>query len=156
MSKRNEYIIRDGHAVLSARNNGMEICVSLQDLERVLAFGPWMARKNYNTFYALTYKGRTWIRMHRFILAPEAKFVVDHINHNGLDNRRSNIRVVTNQQNLLNRSAHGIGKSGFRGVTPHNKKWVASVMLNSRRIVIGAYDTPEAASAARNRYVAEL
>jgi hypothetical protein len=156
MASRNRYIMRDGYAVLTATNNGMEILVSPEDLECVLAFGPWRARKDYNTFYALTYKGRTWIRMHRFILAPDAKLVVDHINHNGLDNRRSNIRVVTNQQNLLNRSAFGIGQSGYRGVARNRNKWVASVMVNYRRIVIGAYETPEAASVARNNYVSSL
>lgn len=45
--------------------------------------------------------------LHRMIMKPEKGFVVDHINRNKLDNRRSNLRVITNASNLVNTKAKG-------------------------------------------------
>lgn len=62
----------------------------------------------YNNGYALAYDKETKraIRMHRFITTPLDSEVVDHINHNTLDNRRENLRVCTQAENCQNRSDH--------------------------------------------------
>jgi len=92
------------------------------------------------------------IYMHRFILnAPQDKDV-DHVNGNGLDNRRNNIRLCTTSENLANRGPMVTNTSGYRGVTRAKNGWVAQLgaRLNGKRVnkVIGIFDTPQEASKA--------
>ena len=75
---------------------------------------------------------------------------VDHINGNRLDNRKSNLRIVTHGQNQQNRQA-GYGASRFRGVTRNKTgdKWCAYVHMGGRRHHLGTFiEEEEAASAA--------
>lgn len=74
--------------------------------------------------------------------------VIDHINGDGLDNRFSNLRGVSNCQNLqatLKTPRHNT--SGFKGVYWHKQvgRWVAGISLNNKRKYIGAFDSPEEA-----------
>lgn len=74
----------------------------------------------------------------------------DHINGNGLDNRRSNIRLATSEQNGCNRRKSVNNTSGYKGVTwdKHNGKWKASIQVGKRPRFIGHFNTPEEAHAA--------
>ena len=88
--------------------------------------------------------------MHREILNAPAGVLVDHINHNGLDNRKANLRLATRAQNCWNRKKPKMRKcaSRFKGVGWHkgNKKWVSRIRFNGRRISIGYFnDEVEAA-----------
>lgn len=60
------------------------------------------SRNIYAAAYVRDGKITKNILMHRLIMNPSSQMVVDHKNHNGLDNRRSNLRVCTNRQNTLN------------------------------------------------------
>lgn len=67
----------------------------------------WHAARDKNTYYAMAsvrYGPNLKIthRIHRLILAARPGEIVDHINGNGIDNRRSNLRFVTNSENLMN------------------------------------------------------
>lgn len=82
--------------------------------------------------------------MHRVIMErilgkdiPD-KMQVDHINRNGLDNRRCNIRLVTHSQNLVNPDKR-IGISGFRGVRwdKDRQKWRADIQFEGKKISLG-------------------
>lgn len=79
----------------------------------------WYANKGGNTFYACRHPNvasgkRTIITMHVDIMGKKEGLVTDHINGNGLDNRRINLRHVTHRQNLQNR--HGERSSKYPGV----------------------------------------
>jgi len=101
-----------------------------------------------NTYYAsrsaILGKKRTEIKMHREIIKPPSNMVVDHINHNGLDNRHVNIRPATHAQNCRNRTF--IKKKGatskYKGVTwaKHVKKWRVRVHINYGYKSIGYFD----------------
>ena len=79
---------------------GMVAMVDDKDFSKLNQW-KWSALKSKYTHYAVRGKGK--IYMHREVLgAPKGK-VVDHLNGNGLDNTRKNIRVVTQSDNLLNR-----------------------------------------------------
>ena len=69
---------------------------------------------------------------------------VDHINRNGLDNRRKNIRLATPSQNRIN-SEKKIGRSGFRGVRwdKARKKWRADIQFEGKKISLGRSKLPE-------------
>ena len=83
--------------------------------KHILSKFNWQVYKCYNTFYARAYKNGKYILMHRLLMKfPRKPFVVDHINHNGLDNRRKNLRVVSQSINQLNRL--GITKKSTTGI----------------------------------------
>lgn len=87
------------------------------------------------------------IYLHRHILKPPTNKQVDHINGNRLDNRRANLRLATNQQNQMARHVV-VGKSGYKGVHKHGKKWRAQIKYNGKLVRLGSYETPERAAKA--------
>jgi hypothetical protein len=95
--------------------------------------------------------GRVWV-LHRWLLGLERgdKRMADHINGNRLDNRRSNLRVVTPSESSSN--VRGRASSGFRGVYPNHGRWAAASKLNGRKIHLGTYDTPEEAAAVSHHW----
>lgn len=91
--------------------------------------------------------------MHRFVLSAPPGVYVDHINHNGLDNRRScNIRLCTPSQNIA-RARYPVGPSGFRGVYWDEKrgKYRASIKTGGRIRNIGRFPSAEEAASAYDR-----
>lgn len=90
-------------------------------------------------------------RLHRFIMHPPKGLQVDHINRNKLDNRRCNLRIVTNQQNHFNRPVNKNNTSGVTGVSYNKaaKKWACQISLNGRCKFSGLFDTKEEAIAKR-------
>lgn len=68
--------------------------------------------------------------------------IVDHINHNRLDNQRCNLRIVTDKQNVQNRGVlNRNNRSGFRGVYWHSSasKWSAEVMVDRKKVYLGLF-----------------
>ncbi len=93
--------------------------------------------------------------MHREIMQPAPGMVVDHINRNGLDNRRANLRVCTRLQNLQNRYWNA-GQSQYRGVSPQGDKWMATVGYKGKTIYVGLFDDEIEAARARDQKAHEL
>ena len=85
-------------------------------------------------------------RMHREIMKTPNGLQCDHINHNTLDNRKSNLRNVTNSQNQMNKSRKSGNKSGYKGVNKHYGEWTASLSKNNKRVYQKDFDTPEDAA----------
>lgn len=81
--------------------------------------------------------------MHRLINNTPEKLITDHINGDGLDNRRSNLRTVTHQDNMINCRRHKLGTSQYRGVSWHigNKRWYSQITFNKKNIYIGSFAT---------------
>lgn len=79
--------------------------------------------------------GRRAVYLHRFILdLPKGRQPeVDHINHDGLDCRRSNMRICSRSENQRNSRFRGKNKSGFLGVFASGNRWYASVQVNGIR-----------------------
>lgn len=74
--------------------------------------------------------------------------MVDHINGNGLDNRRSNLRQVTHAQNCRNRRLNSDNTSGYKGVNRFPSSWRAGIVVNQRFHHLGMYATAEEAALA--------
>ena len=74
-------------------------------------------------------------------MCPPKGLVVDHINGNTLDNRRSNLRVCTQSQNLMNSKKPSNNKSGFKGISWHksSKSWQVYITANKKRIIGGYF-----------------
>lgn len=81
-------------------------------------------------------------KMHWDIMGkPKNGLQIDHINGNKLDNRRKNLRVVTDQQNKCNRGKISSNTSGYKGVTwrKDRKTWHAQIQINRKVIHLGHY-----------------
>jgi HNH endonuclease/AP2 domain len=87
------------------------------------------------------------IRMHRVLMGEPDGFDVDHINGDGLDNRRANLRIATRAENLRNQRLSLRNTSGFKGVCwdKDKGKWRAQIKLNWGNHYLGLYTTPEEA-----------
>jgi hypothetical protein len=138
---------------------GKVAIVDDEDYESLSQF-KWYAVKCAKTFYALRKKPlsqlRIAIRMHREIINPPVGFFCDHINGNGLDNRRSNLRIVTNAQNQLNKGVYKTTATGKKGVIIDHGKYRASIKMNRRSKHLGMFKTAEEASAAYQKAAKEL
>lgn len=127
----------------------------------------WVAREGSSgPTYAVRYdKTRNRCRhdlfMHRVILDAPLGLTVDHINHNGLDNRRSNLRLATLSQQNMNRPLQSNNKVGFKGVRrstrPNLKRpYEAYIVSNRKQRHLGMFVTAEEAALAYDRAAVEL
>src|SRR4029453_3163551 len=102
------------------------------------------------------------ITMHRQILNVPKGVEVDHANLDGLDNRRSNLRIATRSQNNANRRGHHDNLSGVKGVSRHKEtgKWMVQIAINNRDIYLGLFsrikDAAAAYAQAANHYFGEF
>lgn len=102
--------------------------------------------------YAARRRGKRKEFMHRRLSAPPPRLECDHLNGNSLDNRRSNLRIVTRQQNILNRGMQKNNTSGYRGVSFNKKsgKWIAAIKNEGKLRIVGYYETKELAAVSYN------
>ena len=136
---------------------GKYAIVDAEDYERVSRY-KWCLSRTGNQLYAYRkHRGKT-IRMHQFIMKPPKGMVVDHIDGNGLNNRRSNLRICTRPENNLNRRRNPNTATGFKGVWRDKKtgKYWAHTQLKGKRIRLGAFDTAVEAAHAYDRKAIEL
>jgi hypothetical protein len=95
--------------------------------------------------------------LHRVITSAPPGFDVDHINGNGLDNRRSNLRVCTTSENCMNSRTQASSKTGVKGVhLTRSGKFVAHIGLNGEHRHLGTFATLEEAREVRARAAADL
>lgn len=116
----------------------------------------WTAYRGKNRWYAFrcvkNEKGK-WVMLllHRFLMgAIDRKTCVDHIDGNGLNNSRHNLRLATHQENNRNRGPNKGNLLGVKGVSWDKKssKYLAAICINKKRIAIGRFSTIEEAQAA--------
>lgn len=110
----------------------------------------WYLAKGYNTNYACRYSDRKY--MHRLIMNTPKGLVTDHINHNGLDNRKVNLRVCTNTENMRNQSSSKNSTSKYLGVywVKDRKKWKSQIWANNKKIFLGYHQNEDDAALAYN------
>lgn len=111
----------------------------------------WYSVKSRQSIYAKTGKNE---RMHRMILGvTDSKVVVDHVNGDGMDNRRSNLRLTTVSENVKNRQRTKAGNK-FPGVWfgPRANKWRVGISVDYRKIHLGFFKNEDEAISVANAF----
>lgn len=134
------------------------ILIDDEDYEKIYEY-QWHVKKRDNIFYAYSTiwdkKNKKFISiiMHRLIFGlTDSKIQIDHINHNGLDNRKENLRICSNQQNQYNQRPQRNTISKYKGVSKNGKYFSASIKTK----LIGYFDKEEDAARAYNIKAKEL
>lgn len=127
--------------------------ISLEDIDLVKRWR-WRCSNNYY----LTRDGKDYtvkpvksfkVTLHKIIVERMGLDVnnkwIDHINRNPKDNRRNNLRVVTYQENCMNRGISKANTSGYKGVVwvTADQKWRSQIKINGKNIVLGYHDDPK-------------
>ncbi|MHC4439739.1 MAG: AP2/ERF family transcription factor [Planctomycetota bacterium] len=127
---------------------GMYALVDPDDFWR-LSKHKWCALKGQRTFYAVRriYPGKNHkprsISMHREIVKADDRQLCDHINHNGLDNRKANLRLANRCQNAWNRrKQNNNSRSRYKGISYHfrENKWCARIQVAGKSKYLGFFD----------------
>ena len=174
--KGNNYIIDEENGIAKIelnRQKGKNLwaIIDLEDLDRVLNIPyTWFAKydEDIDSFYAATswyypeLKRSKPVHLHQFIMNANGK-VVDHENHNTLDDRKSNLRVIADSNNSKNRKTRNKNnKSGYRNVSWDGYKWVVQLQINKKNVALArfAYEDLDKAGAfaeeMRQKYYGEF
>ncbi len=122
----------------------------------------WHASQGGRTAYAKrdTRKGgvRRTHYMHREIMNPLPSLEIHHINHNGLDNRKSNLCICTKSRNSQSQIPQKNRSSRYKGVSRHkqNGKWSSAICHNRRRFYLGVFSSQVRAAKAYDDKAVEL
>ena len=143
---------------------GMFAIIDAEDFEKVSSH-KWYAYKGYSKFYAGKSqwqpgkKRQKLLCMHNFIFGEIPKgMMIDHINGDGLDNRKCNLRIATRSQNRGNarKTVQIFGRptsSKYKGVCwdKNNKKWQVQMKINNKSRHIGQFSDEKEAAKAYNK-----
>ena len=143
----------------------VETKVSASDLSKLLAYDvKWcLLDQKSPRFYVMANdfsagKKKT-VRLHRFILDPPGKLVVNHIDGDGLNNTRENLEIVTNQQNTIKRvRKNSNNTSGVRGVSysKDRNKWEVKFRKSYKTFHFGRYSSKDDAERVAEQKFKEL
>lgn len=159
-AKPSGYTITGEHAevpLMSEKYPGLVAKVDLQDADRVGAYR-WNPKMKNRRCYATSFINGEKTLLHQFVLGVKGTDgEVDHINHDGLDNRRANLRVVDTQRNQANKRPVPGTTSQYKGVClRENGMWHAQISFNKRKISIGNFREEEDAARAYDRMAKQL
>jgi len=167
---KNDYkILGDTTIIYLRRKNGevLETLIDTSDLPKLKEFNKtWSAHfaPNTNSFYAVSSirvrKKQKAVWLHRYLLEVADGKVTDHKNHDTLNNKRENLRILTNAENLQNKKGPNRNNtSGVRGVTrvKGSNKWRAKIGFQGKKIHVGYFDdlkeAEKAVIEARRKYL---
>ena len=146
----NEIIEYEDHAEVILYNKQNEevarTLIDLDDIDKVKQY-KWCIVKGYAV------RGSDSSGIHRLIMNCPKGMVVDHINHNPLDNRKSNLRICTQRQNVINSSKRSNNTSGVTGVS-WNKvkgKWMSVIVVDGKTVFLGYFKDIKYATYARKQ-----
>lgn len=130
-----------------------------EDFERINSHKWSLGNVGRNNLYAIrsVYKNgkkEKTVYMHREVLELTSKKHVDHVNSNGLDNQKANLRECTHSENMRNRIRHN--KSGFKGVFQMGNRWKAMIRNRYLGLFTTAIDAARAYNAAAKQLYGEF
>lgn len=101
----------------------------------------WYAKKSGNTFYAYRNLNGKSIMMHAFIIKTPKGSDTDHIDGDGLNNQRNNLRACSHSENVKNKGKYKNNTSGFKGVLwdKVERKWKAEIRVDKKKKYLGRF-----------------
>ncbi len=147
--KPNRYELHDEY-VVGYLSSGVPFIFDREDYEKVSQYS-WHVGTREGYLMAMIYGTKKSILLHRLIMNEPDGMVVDHMNHDPLDNRKCNLRLVTFSQNQMNRNQICKAKSGVTGVYQNRRsgKWMAYISVGGHQKNLGLYDEFDDAVKAR-------
>lgn len=140
--------------IIDSEKYGIKYCkIDNEDIDKITKHR-WALRydKGINNFYLMCKHLNKSIHIHRIITNCPDGLVVDHLNHDTLDNRKKNLKVCTQQDNMQNKNIQKNNKSGYSDVLLRkNGKYQARYTFNKKRMYLGMFNTLEDAVNAINK-----
>jgi len=162
MTMKNSYKICENYVIIyytSEAGENFEILVDEEDFNRIVDFGysinchrmlnTGLVYPSFTEYVGKNSKGKSKYKshlLHRFILNfPD--FIIDHVNNNTLDDRKSNLKLSNKSLNGINRiGANKNNVSGYRNVSLHNGKYFVQLQIDGKNKVLGSFANPEEAN----------
>lgn len=138
--------------------DGYIVQIDDEDFERISKFKLYISISG-KTQYVRGYGNKKQFRLHRLILnITDPKISVDHIDGNGLNNQKSNLRACSHKQNSRNKRLNRNTSTGYKGVSlaKRKNKFRAYIKTESRQLHLGHFNTAEEAAKAYNIKALEL
>lgn len=142
-----------GQILINSKVNGVHsVYFDDEDYDKLKSFNWFIANVNGH-LYSVRKVGKRIQKMHRFIIGvQDPKTIIDHIDGNGLNNRKSNLRLVNKSQNAMNSKRKN--KFGYKGIS-FDGKYVSRIHVNGKRVTLGWFDTAIEAALAYNKAAKE-
>ncbi|WP_205824771.1 HNH endonuclease [Methylobacterium terricola] len=137
----------EGDVAYVELGRGLEAMIDVADVPLIAPWG-WRAHIGTHGHAYAVRCGKGYIAMHRVLTDAPSEMYVDHANGDGLDNRRANMRLATQTQNMANKAVERRNLLGLKGVSAARGKFRATITPNGRKIHLGTFKTPEEAAAA--------
>jgi len=132
-----------GNVAIVPLTRGKHALIDSKDVALVDGRNWHVQRRSDLLWYAVFRSGRHTLYMHRLIMQPPNSLETDHINHDGLDNRRINLRACTQSQNQANGRRMMTRSSQFRGVCLDKRRseWQARIKKDGKTVYLGRFDS---------------
>ena len=150
--------------IIESKTHGkFKVLIDAEDWERVSQF-KWSVNKNVrnkhrDVFYIITNSKaapKRSMKLHRYVMGCPDGMVIDHINGDTLDNRKSNLRVCTRTDNKRSRSKQSNNTLGYKGVVKAGNRYCGKIGNGkSKSAYLGSFATPEEAARAYDRAAKE-
>ena len=146
----NEYETIGEITFIKASNDGSVFIIDTEDFDRIKSL---LWRVGANGYIISQYPGDIHILLHRLIVNAQKGDIVDHINHKKYDNRKVNLRVASQEYNMMNAETRSDNTSGRKGVWRDKRtgNWVAEIYVNKKKINLGHFKRFEDAVKAREK-----
>jgi hypothetical protein len=133
-------------------SRGHVVLMDQDDFERFGALAWFVSKRGYVVRNVVTATGRTIDNLHRQIMGAAIGDgqIIDHINGDKLDNRKGNLRICTNAENVRNGRRRPSNSSGFKGIYLHRASglWHATIKVDGVKHSLGYFKEPADAHAA--------